>query len=304
MRRTGNVGQGLALVLAKDNEVHGVARFQDMKKWEWMKKAGINLIRKDILTNPINDVPTDFDIVFNQAVVWKDWAKSVRINVGFAADLMMHFRESGAKMILGSTGGVYGSTSSTSAPFPAEDSPLNFSGVYRGTKASMEITCQWLASRFNIPTVILRYYYPVCPWQRENGYVGPVVQQLLDGSVETKLNPGAFYHLTDIADTVNWSIQAVSYANSPCEIFNVGNPQLVNVQQIIQCASELLGKKVEPEKEDKSADSCLGDFSKAIHLWGKPRFELQQMVKRNYRAIREKSEHAEEWMFKHGENIL
>jgi hypothetical protein len=66
---TGQVALPLALALARENAVWGVARFSDPKARARLEQAGVRCVVADLGTGDLSGVPQDVDFVLNFAVV-------------------------------------------------------------------------------------------------------------------------------------------------------------------------------------------------------------------------------------------
>lgn len=293
---TGTIGQGLAYALARENEVHGLARFRDMEKWKWLEERGIHIMAKDVRRDPLDDIPTDFDVVFNEILANPDWATAVRVNVEFVADLMMHFRNSGTSIVLGSTGGVYAPVAVEDA-WSNEEAPLAGSGVYCGSKAHMETIVQWVSSRFGVPCVVLRYYWPECPYTHRTT-ISRIVQMVSEGQPVPHNPESPWYRqVTHISDIVSYSTRCHTYAATPGSVYNVAHPRALTALEIAQAASEVVGKPFQLKTDAPERMHYLGDVSRLLERLGPPTVDLREAAQRAWRALRDNIDRPEDWMF-------
>lgn len=62
---SGFVGQALALELCEGNEVYALARFRDEGARRLLESKGVICLARDVLREPLDDLPQDLDYVFN-----------------------------------------------------------------------------------------------------------------------------------------------------------------------------------------------------------------------------------------------
>ena len=67
---SGQCGRGFVHVPAKNNEVHGVARFLKAEVREEVEKAGCVVWAVDMETGRPDDLPVDFDLVLHLGSSW------------------------------------------------------------------------------------------------------------------------------------------------------------------------------------------------------------------------------------------
>lgn len=154
---TGHIGRGLAYILSKNNEVHAAARFSKPEIKEELASFCDALHQIDFGSKDgVEKLPKDFDVVFNQAVLWDPWDKPFKewddfrrvmeVNSFLPGRLMMYYGETGTKLVFGSTGGLY---------IPSKDrNDLNVEGktcweggecIYEDTKMGNDIIVSWLS---------------------------------------------------------------------------------------------------------------------------------------------------------------
>jgi nucleoside-diphosphate-sugar epimerase len=159
---SGFVGFSLALELAKTNEVHGIARFRDESVRGLLKNTGVTIIAKDAVKDRLDGVPTDYDYVFNELAMLRNCDDSPKeaflANTRFAGDLVEHCRMVD-DVILASTGAVY----KPSTEAWNENGTLSPTNTYALTKLCGEVLGSYVSEKLNVPTRILRYFYPYGP---------------------------------------------------------------------------------------------------------------------------------------------
>src|SRR5580700_3913153 len=78
---TGQVARPLALALARDNEVHGGARFSNPEARAALEEAGVRCVPIDLVAGDVAGLPADADYVLHFAV-----AKSNKWDLDLAAN--------------------------------------------------------------------------------------------------------------------------------------------------------------------------------------------------------------------------
>lgn len=88
---TGQVAVPIALALAADNEVWGVARFTDPAVRERLERAGVRCETVNMVAGDFTGIPSDFDYVLNFAVAKSGrWDKDLAVNAESAGLVMAH----------------------------------------------------------------------------------------------------------------------------------------------------------------------------------------------------------------------
>src|SRR5437763_1851821 len=103
------VGMPVALALAAENEVWGVARFNDAAARERLEGAGITCVPLDLARTDFSELPSDFDYVLNFAVTRgsdADWDRDLAANAE-AIGLLMKQCSTATAFLHCSTTGVY-----------------------------------------------------------------------------------------------------------------------------------------------------------------------------------------------------
>src|SRR5262245_42197072 len=92
---TGMVGHQLALHLAPENEVWGIARFSNAERKQALEDAGVTTRKVDVGSGDFSEVPQDFDYVIH--VNWMragidQLQEAIRTNIEGVGLLMQHTR--------------------------------------------------------------------------------------------------------------------------------------------------------------------------------------------------------------------
>ncbi len=229
--------------LAPHNDVWGLARFSDPAQRTMLAELGVTCVKKDLATDPLDDLPTDFDCVFHAGAMVamaseNDMAYTFEVNVQGTGKLLDHCRDVGT-FVFCSTGGVYAhqphpvkETDDYGAPIPA----------YSLSKIAAEQLVTYLATKHAIPTIILRIGAVYGP-----DATGPMVRinRMLRGK-EIWVNPAEPRKgsVMWVDDAVRLAIVAMERGEVPPVVTNFCGDDPVSIDEYCTYAGELLG--VEP----------------------------------------------------------
>ena len=158
---TGQVAESVATTLAVDNEVIGVARFNDAAARDRLEAAGVRCVVADLASADFAAVPTGADALLNFAVVKSGrWDLDLRSNAEGVGLLMAHVRP--ARMLHCSSTGVYDPAGSTvldeSAPLGDNHRPIM--PTYSISKIAAEEVVRTMCRYLDVPTTIARLNVP------------------------------------------------------------------------------------------------------------------------------------------------
>ena len=156
---SGFVGSSLAFELAKNNEVHGLARFRNDSVRRLLEDTGVEIIAKDVVIDRLDEVPTDYDYVFSELAMLRGCddfpQEAFLVNTRFVGDLVDHCKSANG-IVLASSGAVY----KPSTRDWNEDGPLYPVSSYALTKLCGEVLGSYVSEKMAVPSCILRYFYP------------------------------------------------------------------------------------------------------------------------------------------------
>ena len=210
---TGQVAAPLALSLAADNEVWGIARFTDAAARENLERAGIRCEKVNLAAGDFSGIPSDFDYVLNLAVAKSGrWDKDLGANAESVGLLMAHCAE--AKAFL--------HCSSAAVYDPPDDEPRTETAAlgdnhkslfptYSISKIAGEVVARTMARALGMPTVIARLNVPY----GDNGGWPFFQMEMMRSGVPIPVPPGgpARYnpiHEDDIIATLPKMLEAAS----------------------------------------------------------------------------------------------
>ncbi|MGD0331426.1 MAG: NAD(P)-dependent oxidoreductase [Nitrososphaeria archaeon] len=276
---SGFVGLSLALELAKTNEVHGIARFQDNFVRRLLEDVGVKIITKDVTKDRLDDVPKDYDYVFSELAMLRECdtfpKEAFLVNTRFVGDLVDHCRRSDG-VILASTGAVY----KPSLEAWNEDGSLSPMGTYALTKLCGEVLGSYVSEKLNVPACILRYFYPYGPIG-----IGGILARWADAMREGKAIPlnravVPSYNPHFISDCVELTMKATRLCKVPATIMNVAGVEVKSKIELLDMISEALSVDYKVEESEREELAWVGNVNSMIKSLGEPKVKLREGIER------------------------
>ena len=298
---SGRIGQAVAYVLAKNNEVHGLARWSKPEVKDRMTAAGVTPIVRTGGYEPIDDLDRDYDAVFHEAVAWHGtqdrpaFETAVRTNVYFILDLVEHLGDR-PKWVIGSTAAMH-VCPDWGEPAPSEDEGLLQAGnIYRDTKLAAELACSWISERRGIPMVLLGYCMPNSPW---GGLARKIAERVLAGE-EIRVHPERPQPriVGYISNMVDQTVAAIDHGTvPPNRIYSTGD-RWSTEREIAEMIGQEAGvtPKIVPDPEAQSQNRD-HNLTKMKRLLGEPAVDTREAIRRILRGLRDGATGPEDWMF-------
>lgn len=255
--------------LAPDNDVWGLARFSDPAQETMLTELGVTCVRKDLATDALDDLPTDFDVVFHAGAMVamaseNDMAYTFQVNVQGTGRLLERCRNV-KTFVFCSTGGVYAhqdhpvlETDDYGAPIPA----------YSLSKIAAEQLVTYLANKHRIPTIILRIGAVYGP-----DATGPMVRinRMLRGK-EVWVNPAEPRQgsVMWVDDAVRLAIVAMERGTVPPTVTNFCGDDPVSIDEYCIYAGHLLGVEPTFKWTDETYGSNAMDTTRMHDVLGHP----------------------------------
>ena len=243
---TGTVGAPVAKALAKDNEVWGLARFNDAAKRADIEAAGVKACAVDIGSGDFSQVPDDFTYVLH--LNWMrgpldQLEEAIRTNVEGPGLLMQHTRKAKATLVASSMI-IYSPSADPEHLFSEDECIGNASYAYNATspysKAGLEAVARMCARAFDMKVTIARLNTVFAPG---GCYLTSIINSVLGDKpvvAPHENNVHSPIHIDDIIAQVEPLLDA---ASNPAFIVNWGGDEHVSVQEWVRLANEWSGKQ-------------------------------------------------------------
>ncbi|QEN12806.1 NAD-dependent epimerase/dehydratase family protein [Mycolicibacterium sp. ELW1] len=265
---SGQVATPVALALAPDNEVWGIARFTDSAVKDSLEKAGVRCETVNMAAGDFTGLPSDFDYVLNLAVAKSGrWDKDLAANAESAGLLMAHCRSVKAFLHC-SSGAVYD---------PPGDEPRTERTVYGDnhksllptysiTKIAGETVVATMARALGVPTTIARLNVP---YGDNGGWPYFQMEMMLSG-MPVPVPPGgpAVYNPIHEDDIIAMIPKLLEVASVPATTVNWGGDQYVSVQEWCTFLGSLVGTEPVFEESDQALRGNPLDVTKMHELIG------------------------------------
>lgn len=282
---TGQVAYPVAVMLAKESDVWGIARFSDPKKKEDLEAAGITCVKVDLAEGDYSGLPDDFDYVLNFAVSFDPSFDVVFSTIVEGLGLLMsHCRNAKAFFHCSSTG-VYqfNDHQEIKETDPLGDNHQVLIPPYSISKAAAEGIARFGAREWNLPTVIARLNVP---YGNNGGWPGFHFEMMLAGeTVAVHKNKPSEYtpiHEDDIIQTVP---KLLEVAGVPATIVNWGGKDRVSIEQWCEYMGKLTGYEPKFNYTDQTLESVIPDLTKMHELIGETQVDWRDGMRRMLEAM-------------------
>lgn len=154
-----------------------------------------------------------------------------------------------AKLVYASSSSVYGGNEKL--PFSETDTVDHPVSLYAATKKANELMAHVYTHLYGLQTVGLRFFTVYGPWGRPDMALWLFTEAMLrDRSIKVFNNGRMSRDFTYIDDIVKGVVECIEADNlAPCEVFNIGNHQAVELLRMIEVLSGALG--IEPKMDFK-----------------------------------------------------
>jgi UDP-glucuronate 4-epimerase len=240
---TGQLATPIALALAPDNEVWGVARFTNPAAREGLEKAGVRCETVDLAAGDFTGLPTDFEYVLNLAVAKSgDWDTDLGANAESVGLLMAHCRTAKAFLHC-SSAAVYdppGDEPRTERAALGDNHKFLFP-TYSISKVAGEVVARSMARILDVPTVIARLNVP---YGNNGGWPYYHMEMMLAG-IPIPVPPGgpAQYNPIHEDDIIATLPKLLDAASVPATTVNWCGDQTVSLQDWCGYLGSLVGKE-------------------------------------------------------------
>ena len=240
---TGQLATPIAVALAADNEVWGIARFTTPAARERLEQAGLRCQTVNLAAGDFSGLPTDFDYVLNLAVAKSgDWEKDLAVNAESVGLLMSHCR--GAKAFLHcSSGAVYdppGDEPRTESAALGDNHKFLFP-TYSISKIAGEVVARSMARVLSLPTTIARLNVP---YGDNGGWPYYHMEMILAGiAIPVPHGGPARYNPIHEDDIIATLPRLLEVASVPATTLNWCGEQPVSIQEWSEYLGSLVGKE-------------------------------------------------------------
>jgi nucleoside-diphosphate-sugar epimerase len=278
---TGQVALPLTTSLVDQNDVWGIARFNDAAARQRLEDAGVTCVPTDLSTSDFSDLPSDFDYVLNLAVTKggdADWDRDLAAN-GESIALLMGHTKPRAFLHCSSTA-VYqhqGPGRALVETDPLGDNHRAMFPTYSLAKIAGEVVARAAAREHGVPTTIARLNVP---YGDNGGWPGWHLEFMLAGApiALRPERPNLFdpIHDDDIARTVPGLLEAASV---PATIVNWGGAPAA-LEEWCGLLGELTGLEPKFEESPNTIGSVHVDLTKMHALVGEATVPLDEGIRR------------------------
>jgi len=174
------------------------------------------------------------------------------------------------RFIFASSSSVYGI--SKTVPFSEEQHLTQTLSPYAATKIAGEFLCSTFSHLYQMRMVALRYFTVYGPRQRPDLAIHQFTRRIYAGQPIDQFGDGTTRRdYTYIDDVIQGTMAALNYDRSPFDIFNLGESETIQLNDLISAIEKALGKKAKvnrlPEQPGDMPLTC-ADISKARKLLG------------------------------------
>jgi nucleoside-diphosphate-sugar epimerase len=277
---TGQVAAPLALSLAAENEVWGIARFTDTAARESLERAGIRCEKVNLAAGDFSGIPSDFDYVLNLAVAKSGrWDKDLGANAESVGLLMAHCAD--AKAFL--------HCSSAAVYDPPDDEPRTETAAlgdnhksllptYSISKIAGEVVARTMARALGVPTVIARLNVPY----GDNGGWPFYQMEMMRAGVPIPVPPGgpARYNPIHEDDIIATLPKMLAAASVPATTVNWCGDQTVSLQEWCTYIGELVGSEPVFEESEQALRGGPTDTTRMHELVGGTAVDWRDGIRR------------------------
>jgi len=280
---TSQVALPIARALAGANDVTGLARFRKAEDRERVEALGLRTVAVDLATDPLDDLPDDFDTVLHFAVVKTgDFDHDLEANAVGLGRLLHHCRRARAVLHC-SSGGVYAPPGRKPAreTDPLGDNHRAMMPTYSLCKIASEAVARTAARLWNLPVTIARFSVPY----GDNGGWPWYHLMMMKGGVPIPVHPDgpSVYNPIHEDDYVAQIPRMLEIASVPATIVNwAGEP--ASVEEWCAHLGELTGLEPAFTPSEQTLASLPLDTQRLHELVGPTRVGWREGIRRMVEA--------------------
>jgi UDP-glucose 4-epimerase len=231
--------------------------------------------------------------------------RTISNNIGGTEAVLAAAARNRVKVLVASTSEVYGK--SAAVPFREDgDVVLGPSSRARWSYATSKLADEFMALAYwrehRVPTVVARLFNTIGP--RQSGRYGMVVPRFIGQALEGK--PLSVFGtgrqkrcFTYVRDVVEWMIRLMESERAVGDVFNLGNPSEVTIEELARTIIRLTGSRsgVEYVPYDEAYDEGFEDMERRVPDISKvtagtgyrPRHDLETMLRETIDWFRTKA---------------
>ncbi len=277
---TGQVGKPIALALAAENEVWGLARFKDAGARAEMESAGVRCVAHNLATEDFSELPDDFTYVLNFSVVKSGrWDRDMAANAEAVGLLMHHCRRARAVLHCSSTA-VYQADGHHrfAETDPLGDNHRVLMPTYSITKIAAEAVVRSAARQWGIPTTIARLNVP---YGDNGGWPLFHLEMILAGQpIAVHTNAPSIFNPIHETDIVAMVPRLLEVAGVPATIVNWAGNDAVSIEEWSEYLGRLVGREPRFEHTELALESVTTDNSRLRELVGETTVHWREGMRR------------------------
>ncbi len=263
---TSQVALPLAIRLAADNEVTGLARFSKDADRERLEAAGVRCIAADLADDDLDQVPEDFAYVLNFAVVRTgDFDHDLAANAEGLGRLMYRCRSARAFLHCSSAAVYQPSDEPLRESDPLGDNHRVMMPTYSICKIAAEVVARFSARQWKLPTTIARFSVPY----GDNGGWPWYHLLMMKAGQPIPVHPGGpnLFNLIHEDDYIGQIPRLLEVASVPATVVNWGG-EAVSIEAWCAWLGELTGLEPSLQVTDGTLERLPLDLDRMHELIG------------------------------------
>lgn len=249
-----------ALALAGENEVWGVARFNDPGAREQLEAGGVTTRRVDLAKPELGDLPQDFSYVLHFAHTRMgagEFIPAIQVNAVGAGHVLRHCQRAKAALVA-SSAALYSVREDDPSHAFAEGDDVGrsftpWAPASPASKVSLEAVARFCAEAFDLPVTIARIS---CVYGPGGGL--PILHMDAVARGEAVLTTALPYphnpiHTGDFCEQIEPLLEAAAI---PATLVNWGGDEVVTVEEWCAQAARLSGRKAEFQLQPVPGSQC------------------------------------------------
>lgn len=285
---TGQVGGPLAMALARENEVWGVARFGDARARDRLEAAGVRCVAADLGSGHLAKLPDDFSYALNFSVAkTHDWDRDLAANAEGAGLLMHHCRRARAFLHCSSTA-VYAPNGherlAETSPLGDNHAAFGFLPTYSICKIAAEGVARFAARQLGLPTLIARLNVP---YGDSGGWPAVHLELMRAGRpIAVHENAPNLFNPIHEDDLLAGLPRLLAAASVPATIVNWGGSDVASIEEWCAWLGELTGLEPVFAPTRRTIESACIDTTRMEALTGPTRVPWRDGFRRMVAARR------------------